>query len=252
MKGLPAVAFLLSVTCFAALVAPGQAEVVQKRGVRVSVVGKLAPKRLPRYGEAPVAVDISGRIGSTTDADPPQLQKLTISINRQGRLSHGGIPVCRLGHIVPSTTAQALAACRGSLVGEGHLFADVRIPEQSPFPAAGKVLAFYGKLGGRPAVLAHVYGATPTPTSFVLPFLIRSARGTFGTILEASLPTATGEWGFITGISLSLGRRGFLSAGCAAPKGLGEAVFPLLRATFGFAGGLNLTSTLNRTCKARG
>ena len=47
-----------------------------------------------------------------------------------------GLPVCRVDQIQPSTTDGALAACRRSLVGEGHFSANVKLPEQSPFPSA--------------------------------------------------------------------------------------------------------------------
>jgi hypothetical protein len=253
-----AVAILIATAVLSPLSA---AEVSQKQGVRVSVKGALAPTSLPRRGAAPVAVSLSGRIATTTNATtPPQLQNLTIEINRQGHLSYKGLPRCRLGKIDPSTSQQALAACKDALVGEGHFSADVRIPEQSPFPSEGKLLAFNGTLGGSPAIFAHIYGTKPTPTSYVLPFLVKSSGGTYGTILEASLPQVTGEWGFITAISMNLNRtfssngktQGYLSAGCPAPKGLNKAFFPLLRTRFAFADGLNIDSVLHATCKAEG
>jgi hypothetical protein len=229
-----------------------RAEVSQKQGVRVTVAGAIAPKRLPRKGEAPIAVTVSGRIDSTKPGASPQLKKFTIQINRAGRLSFAGIPSCRIGRIDPSTTQQAMAACGPSLIGEGHFSTDVRLPEQSPFPSDGKVLAFAGKVRGEHAIFAHIYGTQPVDTSYVLPFLVKSTPGTFGTTLEAFLPQATGEWGFVSGISLSLNRKGFISAGCPAPAGFSKASFPMMRTSFGFAGGLQMSETLNRTCKAIG
>jgi hypothetical protein len=156
-----------------------------------------------------------------------------------------------MGKINPSTTNEAMGACRTSLIGEGTFSANVKIPEQSPFPSLGKVLAFNGKLRGKPAIFAHIYGTKPVPTSYVLPFSVSSKpKGSFGTTLSASLPQVTGEWGYVTGISLSLQPK-VLSAGCPAPKGSSKALFPLARTTFAFEGGLALSSTLNRTCKVR-
>lgn len=236
------------------------AEITQKEGVRVSVGGKMTPNTLPRNGTAPIAVSVSGQIHSSAPAGPPQLQTMTIAINSHGRLATGGIPRCHAGRITPSTTAQARAACGPSLIGEGTFSAHVTYPEQSPFPSQGKVLAFNGRLAGRPAIFAHIYGTRPVPTSYTLPFTIRSAKGTYGTILEASFPQVTGQWGFVTGISITLsrtftshGRRlSYLSAGCPAPPGFKAAPFPLLRTSFSFAGGLELTTILNRSCKVRG
>ncbi len=235
------------------------AEVSQKNGVRVKVTGSMSPTALPRNGTAPIAVSVAGDISTSKQTSFPKLTKIAIAINSHGKLDRGGLPLCRLGHINPSTTQEALAACRSSLIGEGSFSADVRIPEQSPFPSEGKVLAFNGKLKGKPAIFAHIYGTRPVPTSYVLPFSITSTRGTYGTLLEASLPEVTGEWGYVTGISLDLDRtfssggktRSYLSAGCPAPKGFGKASFPLAKTTFSFDGGLSLSSTLNRSCKVR-
>jgi hypothetical protein len=74
-------------------------------------------------------------------------------------------------------------------------------------------------------------------------------------------PTGIGpDWGYVTGISLNLGRsfsfhgkrHSYLSAGCPAPKGVSIVSFPFARASFGFAGGQTLTSVLTRSCRARG
>jgi hypothetical protein len=80
---------------------------------------------------------------------------------------------------------------------------------------------------------------------------VKRRGGTFGTILETDFPRATGEWGYVTGISLKLDKR-FLTAGCPAPKGFTEASFPLARTDFVFAGALSMKNTLTRTCRAKG
>jgi len=235
------------------------AEVSQKDGVRVKVTGTMTPTALPRSGTAPIGVSVAGHISATSKGSLPKLTKIAIAINRHGKLDLKGLPLCRLGHINPSTTNEAIQACRSSLIGEGTFSANVKIPEQSPFPSLGKVLAFNGKLNGKPAIFAHIYGTKPVPTSYVLPFSISKGKGTYGTVLEASLPQVTGEWGYVTGLSLSLDRQftahgkkhSYLAAGCPAPKGSSKALFPLARTTFAFEGGLALSSTLNRTCKVK-
>lgn len=241
-----------AVVALAALLASlASAEVAQEDGVRVSVAGKMTPTRLPRTKAVPVSVSVAGHITPTVPGALPKLEAISIALNSHGKLQTNAIPRCRLGHINPSTSSQALAACRRSLIGEGHFSANVKIPEQSPFPSEGKVLAFNGRLRGRPAIFAHIYGTQPVPTSYVLPFAISSTHGTYGSILEASLPKVTGEWGYVTGVSLNLQPR-FLSAACPAPKGFPGVSFPLMRTSFGFGAGLKLTSTLNRSCKVRG
>jgi DNA-binding beta-propeller fold protein YncE len=234
--------------------------IVQRRGVRVSFDGKLTPHALPRHGMGPVGIVVDAKIAATGGGDPPQLRRISIAINRNGQFSPRGLPVCRLDQIQPSTTEGALAACGSSLVGEGQFSANIKLPQQSPFPSAGKVLAFNGRINGKPAILAHIYGTQPAPTSTVLPFLLRNGHGTYGTTLEASLPQATGSWGYVTGLRMNLRRRftyrgkshSYLSAGCPAPAGFRAAAFPLARTSFAFAGNLTLVSVLNQTCQAQG
>ena len=120
------------------------------------------------------------------------------------------------------------------------------------------MIAFNGTYNGHPAILAHVYGTEPVPTSVTLPFLIGSSKGTFGTVLTARFPSA--EHSYVTGLKLSLFRRfsyrgrahSYASATCPAPKGFPGAVFPFAKASYSFAGGQRLSSTLTRSCKARG
>ncbi len=243
-----------------ALGAAANAEVVQKSGIRVSFEGKLTPTTLPRKGLAPVKVSVAAKIASADKSKPaPQLQKMQISINRFGVIDSTGLPVCQLDDIQPATTPDALAVCRRSLVGEGSFTANVPSSGRSPFPSSGKLYAFNGELDGKPAILAHVYGVRPAPTSFTLAFLVTRGKGTFGTNLTVSLPHTT-SGGYITGISLDLTKkfkskgkqRSYISASCPAPKGVKVAGFPFAKATLAFEGGKTVSSTLNRSCSARG
>lgn len=241
---------------FAAL---ASAEVTQRGPLRVTFEGKLTPHTLPRQGTAPVKVAVGTKIAATNGQTPPQLRRISIAINRNGHFEPKGLPVCSLRDIQPTTTTDALAACRRSLIGEGTFSAKVVLSQQAPFPSEGKVLAFNSILHGRPAILAHVFGTQPVPTSFTLPFELKPSTGTFGTVLEASLPQVTGNSGYITGFSLNLGRtfsshgkkHSYLSAGCPAPPGFPGATFPFAKASFAFAG-RTITSTLTRSCGARG
>jgi hypothetical protein len=235
------------------------AEVIQRGGLRVTVEGELTPQKLPRQGGAPIHVSIGTKIASSKGGDPPQLRKIAIAINRYGRFDSKGLPTCTERDIQPATTQSALAACGPSLVGTGHFSAKILFKQQVPYPASGKLYAFSGTYKGKPAILAHVYGKKPVPTSFTFPFVLQKAKGTFGTVLSASFPEVTGNAGYVTGLSLSLGKvfrangkaHSFLSASCPAPKGLSRAPFSLAKATLSFPG-RTLSTTLTRSCKVRG
>jgi hypothetical protein len=247
----------LSALLALALVLAAQAEVVQRGHLRVAFTGKLTPHALPRSGAAPISVAVGGTISTADGSNPPQLRRISIAINTNGRLDPTGLPVCRVEQIQPATTEGALEACRGSLVGKGSFSARVLLPSQAPFPSEGEVYAFNGTYHGHPAILAHVYGTEPAPTSYTLPFQIAATKGTFGTLLTASLPNVTSEWGYVTGLELNLARTGagqapYVSASCPAPKGFPGVVFPLARTTFVFKGGVKLNATLSRSCRVRG
>jgi len=243
------------------VVALAQAEVRQDGNLRVSFGGKIAPHKLPRVGKAPVAVSISGDIKTTDDSAPPQLRTIAMAINRNGTLDYRGLPVCRFHDIQPASTDEAREACPGSLVGRGSFRANVALPDQSPFPSNGRVLAFNGRQNGKPVIFAHIYGTEPLPTSFTLPFRLKRHRnGTFATLLVAQLPRVAAQWGYVSGVSLTLQRRfryrgkphSYLSAGCPAPKGFPGVSFTFARASFAFEDGRTLTSPMIRSCGVRG
>lgn len=223
---------------------------IQRGGMRVGLTATIAPHRLPRDRRAPVTVSFAVKIGAAEGAKPRQLRRLRIEINREGRLEAAALPICPFRQIQPASTSRALAACRDALVGRGHLSADVVLPQLAPFPSSGDVLAFNGRYRGKPAILAHVYGTDPFPTSYTLPFVIEEKRGTYGTVLSASLPQATGEWGYLTGLSLKLGGSDYISASCPAPSGFSTTSFPLARAGFVFAGGPSLLTAVSGQCRA--
>ncbi|HET7591025.1 MAG TPA: hypothetical protein VFK14_12695 [Solirubrobacterales bacterium] len=245
---------------FAALVAVVRAEVVQKGGVRVHLDGSIAPSKLPRSGSRGVRVAVETTIAAAKKDTPPQLQRIKLEINSHGHLNPAGLPRCTVQDIQPSTTQKAMQACGRALVGKGSFAANVLLGRQAPFPAAGPLYAFNGTYHGHPAILAHVYGTEPVPTSFTLPFLIEPAHGSFGTALVASLPQATGGAGYVTRLALNLGRsfrsrgrsRSYVTAGCPAPKGLTSAIFPFARAVMTFRKGPTVVTTIDRTCRVRG
>jgi hypothetical protein len=237
----------------------GQANTTQQGTLRVTFGGNLIPDRLPRTGLAPVAVSLSGDISTTDHSTPPQLQTITMAINRHGRLNQTGLPRCHYHQIQPASTAEAGAACADALVGTGSFRANVALPDQSPFPSNGRVLAFNGILHGDPVIYAHIYGTKPVPISQLIPFHIHRVEGTYRVVLSAQLPQVAAAWGYVSGLSLTLQRtyrykgqpRSYLSAGCPAPSGINVASYPFARASFGFDDGRVLRSFLTRTCKVR-
>jgi hypothetical protein len=235
------------------------AELTQRGDLFVSFSGGLTPGALPRNALAPIAVHIEGKVRTLSGERPPTLRQIRIAINRGGRLDTRGLPLCHMRQIEASSNAQALAACGAALVGGGSYLAKTAFPEQAAFPTRGRILAFNAVVGGKRAILAHVYGTDPAPIARIVVFHIRHTRGAYGTILTGALPATVNHYGYVKRISLSLHRnftyrgrrRSYLSAACPAPAGFPGAVFPFARAAMVFADGHSLSSTLTRSCRVR-
>jgi hypothetical protein len=209
---------------------------------------------------APVTVTMGGRITTTDRSEPPKLERIVLEINRNGVLDSRGLPTCSLAKLNSISSAQAKKVCSKAQVGHGSVTSRVYLPGQGAFASTGDLLAFNGRLHGRPAVLAQVSSRAPLPLTYVIGFEVKKQGGTFGTALVGTLPPIASEYGYISSFSLALSRRYtshgkrhyFAAASCPAPKGFTEVPFPLAKASYEFAGGTKLEAVLSRDCKVRG
>jgi len=248
--------------CAALLIAAAaQADVVSQGDLQVAAFGRLEPNRLPRNATAPISVFIAGRVGTTDGSTPPQLQGLSIKLNRHGVLQSDGLPVCRLTQIQPASTERALQDCGSSLIGAGQFWAEIVLPGQAPYRTEGRLLAFNGREGSRPVVFVHIFTSNPFFNSFVITFSMRHlSQGPYGTELRASLPQALGSWGYVNRIKMTLSRKytsggrhlSYFNASCPAAKGFPTANFQLAQADFDFAGRKPLVVSLTRPCSVGG
>lgn len=248
---------LMTVALLGAVAA--HAEISQKGNLRIKFDGSFSPRSLPRSRPAPVQVSLEGTIESTDGTHPPPLRRLEVGLNRAGRLSTRGLPVCAAAQLQSTTTATALERCRPALVGRGRFEATLE-SSGAPIPVSGAMLAFNGRGGGRPALVLHLNSTVPVSATLVLPLAISHPdKGSFGTLLTTRIPSLAGGLGSITHIELRIGReysyRGqrlsFLSASCAAPPGFPGAPFTLAKGTFSFGDGRQLVTKLTRSCHVR-
>lgn len=237
------------------------AATIQSEGLRITVLSQVQPYKLPRTGTAPIAVFVAGHLQSAKGGIPPQLQKLTVRVNRHGLLQSKGLAVCQVARIQPASTERALQGCGEALIGSGQFWANIVLPGQNPYPTQGRLLIFNGRKAGKPTLLAHIYTSHPFNTSFVISFAIkRISKGPYGTELSAALPQALGSWGYLDRIKLTLRRKyrykgrelSYFNAGCPTSKGAKRASFPLAYAEFSFAGRPPLGATVNKTCAVKG
>ena len=103
---------------------------VRQKGIQITALAQVKPNKLPRHGTAPIAVFIAGHLQGSDGGIPPQLQRLRIEVNRHGLLQSEGLAVCRPTQLQASTTERALAACGAALIGSGHFWANIVLPDQ--------------------------------------------------------------------------------------------------------------------------
>lgn len=220
-------------------------EIRQVGNLRVKLGAEYTPHTLPRLQPAPISVEVAGAISTTDGSHPPALRRLELSVNRNGRISTAGLPICTSAQLQSTTTEQALARCRGARVGRGNFRAQLAFGGEGDIPATGHIVAFNSRLKGKPALLLHLFIGVPVRVTMIIPIAIGHRRERqFGTVLRAQIPKLGGGLGSVTEIDLKLGRRysfngkrrSYLSAACGAPKGLPGAVFELLRGSFHFEG----------------
>jgi hypothetical protein len=252
----------LLATCvgLAACASLAGATVIQQGNLRITVLSQVQPYKLPRTGTAPIAVFVSGHLSAPKGGIPPQLQKMTVEVNKHGLLQSQGLPTCPLKALQPASTERALASCAEAVIGSGQFWAHIVLPDQGAYPTHGRLLIFNGRQKGKPVIFTHIFTANPFFSSFVIPFTIQKANhGAYGTKLSASLPQALGDWGYVDRIKLTLKRKytyrgkqlSYFNAGCPAPQGAKRTVFPLALASFDFAEELSIAAKVEKACAVK-
>jgi hypothetical protein len=230
---------------------------LQQGGLRITALAQVEPFKLPRHAPAPIAVFIAGHLENAKGGIPPQLQSLRIMVNRHGLLQSKGLPVCQIPEVQPASTQRALSNCKDALIGSGQFWANIVLPDQGAYRTQGRLLIFNGREAGRPVILTHIFTSHPFNSSFVIPFSIEKiSKGPYGTELQASLPQALGDWGYLDRIKLTMKRKyayrgkqlSYFNSACPAPGNAERTSFPLAYAEFSFANRKPMGATVSKTC----
>jgi hypothetical protein len=195
---------LVSMVGIASAEKPGYVEL---GGLLPVVVGGFSPKALPRRGKpAPIALNLSGKIETTDGGIPAALREVVLELDRNVTVDPKGTAVCRLGNIdSPPPTER----CRPALVGKGWISVLVAIPEQAPFTAKSRLLAFNeGVKRGKTTVLIYGYLAAPVSASFVIAVEVAKIdERRYGTRWRLTFPKFVGGYGSVTKFNLTISRR---------------------------------------------
>lgn len=236
------------------------AEIVQEGNIRISFHGSIAPAKLPRKELAPVGVQMGAKIKTVDGEKPPRLSKITLDINSHGVIYNKGLPTCPYSKLRNASATTARKVCGEAEVGRGNVTTRIGFPGQGEFSANGPLIAFNAKEKGKQAIFAYVDSSGKFSTTFVIKFIVKKTKGTYGTSLVADVPPIASGNGYISAFDLSLKRRfslrgrqhSYVSATCPLPSGVNVSSFKLVRSTYGFEDGTKVVSVLNRECRVRG
>lgn len=217
--------------------------------------GSFSPTKLPKNKLAPITINVSGKIRTLDGTHPPAVKEVVIETDKNGTVNAKGLATCTAGKLQVQTTEKAKAICRPSLIGEGTTSVEVEFPEQKPFVADSKLLAFNGGVkGGKTTVFLHAYLKSPVSAAVVTSVKVSKIhKGRYGLKTVASVPKIAGGYGSPISFSLKVGRtftykgkkQSYLLAKCPDghlnAKGVGI-----------FADGTRLAGSLVRSCTPKG
>ena len=235
--------------------APGASAIQLRAGdILIEADGSFSPTALPRHEDAPITLRGGGRISTVSGGLPPVLERIVLEFDRHGSIVTTGLPRCSVGRLAATTTKTARKLCPGAIVGTGFGKAQVKLPEQGPFPVSSPITLFNGPAAGRNfSVIAHAHLVQPVPATYVLPILIRRIdKGVYGYRTEARLPRIADGAGIPVSGSLRIGRRwthagrrlSYVNARCETGR-------LQARGEFSFDDGTVLSGTFLRPCTVR-
>jgi hypothetical protein len=196
--------------------------------------GGVTPKALSKKTMEPIALNVSGKIGTADGTHPPALVEAVVDTDKNGTIDVRGVPTCKQGQLEARTTAQAEKACKGSIVGTGTTDVELEFPESKPVPIHSKLLALNGGTkGGKTTIYIHAYLSSPVAAAIVTTVKIaKEHNGPYGLRSIASVPKIAGGDGSVTAFSLTFPKKvfaykgkkhGYLLAKCSNGKFLAQA-----------------------------
>ena len=225
--------------------------IVQVGDIKLTLNGGFTPKKLSKTKPTPITLNVSGKIDSISGKHPPALKEVIVETDKNGSIDVKGLPTCTSGKLQAQDTTNAEKACPKAIIGEGTTDAEVEFPEQAPFIAKSKLLAFNGGFkGGKTTIFIHAYFSAPVSGAIVTTVKISKFKnGRYGTKSIASVPKIAGGYGSVRSFSLTLDRgyknTPYLFAKC--PDGHLNA-----KATSVFTDGTRLTGSFVRSCTPKG
>jgi hypothetical protein len=196
--------------------------------VYVSTTANLEPRELPRFGNAPVTLDSTTKIGTKDGSVPPTLKTIEFLFDKNGAIDAKGVPVCTLAKLEGTTPSQARKRCAAALVGTGTGKAQVNMPGQPRTEISSPVSFFNGPPShGQPTLIAHAYETVPTARTLLVPIVVeRVKRGRYGYRVKVEMPEIAEGFGVPTLAEAKIGavrkrdgkKVGYIGAHCSGGR----------------------------------
>jgi hypothetical protein len=226
--------------------------VVHVGNLTLTLNGGFTPKKLPKNGKpAPISLNVSGKIATNDGSHIPAVKEIIVETDKAGSIDTKGLPTCTAGKLQAQDTEHAEKICKTAIIGEGKTNVEVAFPEQTPFIAKSKLLAFNGGTsGGKTTIYIHAYLSSPVSAAVVTTVKISKVHnGRYGTKSVASIPKIAGGYGSAKEFELAFTRgyknTPFLFANC--PDGHLNA-----KVTSVFSDGTKAIGSFVRSCTPKG
>jgi hypothetical protein len=235
------------------LVGGASAAVVEVGNLVLRADGGFEPLTLPRKAFAPIDFQGHADIAAKDGSVPAVLQEVVLDFDRDGRLNTRGLPTCPVGRVENATPQEARMACRGAIVGTGHVAASIALPGQALLHADSPLTVFNGvPQHGDPTVILHARTTTPGVQTFSIVVPIERRLGPYGYRATIDIPPIAAGFGALTHIDAKIGRRysfdgrkrSYTSARCS--NGILQT-----RGRFTFADGTIIDGSVMKPCSVR-
>jgi hypothetical protein len=239
----------LAVAVLAAPSAAGDGALVEVNDLVLRADGGFQPQTLPRRGFAPI--DFQGHIDIDAKAGgrPAALQQALIDFDRDGRLEVVGLPSCAPEAVAQASTDEARRACRGAIVGTGHIGVYLSAPGVEAEIDSPLTIFNGPRLATGPSVVLHTRFTVPAPKTYAILAPIESRSGAYRYRVRLDLPPLLGGDAALTHIDVKVGRR-YRAAGRARSYVSARCSDNVLRTHgyFSFADGTVISGLVEKFC----
>ncbi|MDX6595280.1 MAG: hypothetical protein QOI72_662, partial [Solirubrobacterales bacterium] len=166
----------------------------------------VAPRSVSRSTPTPIALNLSGRIGTVDGSHPPAVKQFVLDLDRHIAIDSRGLPVCQGGQR-DFRSPDLRSRCKDAIVGKGKVGFQIQFPEQPSISTESELIVFNSGDRGAGETTLHAVAnlVEPITTSFVMSIEIK--RGPHGNRVIIDVPKLANGAGSLTYLSAKLEKR---------------------------------------------